>query len=58
MGVLYDTEILADSPVGYWKLNETSGTTAYDSSGNGNNGTLHGGITLNQPGPWSGGGQL
>ena len=55
MGVLYDTEILADSPVGYWKLNETSGTTAYDSSGNGNNGTLHGGITLNQPGPWSGG---
>ncbi|MFA5098893.1 MAG: LamG-like jellyroll fold domain-containing protein [Candidatus Paceibacterota bacterium] len=26
--------------VGYWKFDEGSGTTAYDSSGNGNNGTL------------------
>lgn len=26
--------------VGHWKFNETSGTTAADSSGNGNNGTL------------------
>ncbi len=26
--------------VGYWALNETSGTTAFDSSGNNNNGTL------------------
>jgi len=29
--------------VGWWKLDETSGTTAADSSGNGNNGTLSGG---------------
>jgi hypothetical protein len=35
----YDSVILADSPVGYWKLDETSGTTAADSSGNGRNGT-------------------
>lgn len=28
--------ILATSPVGLWKLNEPSGTTAFDSSGNGN----------------------
>jgi hypothetical protein len=28
--------------VGYWKLNEGSGTIAYDSSGNNNNGRLHG----------------
>jgi hypothetical protein len=26
-------------PVGWWKMDETSGETAYDSSGNGNNGT-------------------
>jgi parallel beta-helix repeat protein len=29
------------SPVGYWKFDEGSGNTAYDSSGNGNDGTLH-----------------
>jgi hypothetical protein len=51
MGVLYDTEILADSPVGYWKLNETSGTTAFDSSGNRNNGTMVGSFTYGQPAP-------
>ena len=28
--------------VGWWKLDESSGTTASDSSGNGNNGTLNG----------------
>jgi hypothetical protein len=30
----------APSPVGYWKLDENTGTTANDSSGNGNTGTL------------------
>jgi ABC-type transport system substrate-binding protein len=29
--------------VGYWRFDEGSGTTASDSSGNGNTGTLHGG---------------
>src|SRR5262245_40251867 len=29
--------------VGYWKLDEASGTTAFDSSGLGNNGTLRNG---------------
>jgi hypothetical protein len=43
----YDSEVLADTPAGYWKLDETSGTSAVDSSGNGNNGTYIGGITLN-----------
>ncbi len=28
--------------VGWWKLDEGSGTTAFDSSGNGNDGTLQG----------------
>lgn len=47
--------------VGYWALNETSGTTAHDSSGNGNTGILQlgpswdtgkfgGGLTLNGEG--------
>lgn len=45
----YDTEVLADSPVGYWKLDETSGTTAADSVGSAN-GTYTGGFTLNQSG--------
>jgi hypothetical protein len=30
------------SLVGYWKFDETSGSTAYDSSGNGNNGNVNG----------------
>lgn len=30
------------SPVGYWKFDEGSGSIAYDSSGNGNDGTVYG----------------
>ena len=30
----------APGPVGYWKLDENTGLTAYDTSGNGNSGTL------------------
>lgn len=44
----YSDIVLADSPVGYWQLQETSGTNAADSSGNGNNGTYTNGVTLNQ----------
>ncbi len=35
----------SDDPdlVGYWRFDEGSGTTAYDSSGNGNDGTVNGG---------------
>jgi type II secretory pathway pseudopilin PulG len=35
--------------VGWWKLNETSGTTTADSSGNGNNGTL---VNMNPATDW------
>jgi len=35
---------------GYWKLDETSGTVAVDSSTNGNDGTYTGGVLLNQSG--------
>lgn len=41
----YPQIVLADTPVAYYRLRETSGTTASDSSGNGLSGTLHGTIT-------------
>lgn len=37
----YKSEVLADVPSGYWRLGETDGTTAADSSGNGLDGTYH-----------------
>lgn len=39
--------ILNQQPVGYWKLNETTGTVATDSSGNARHGTYSGAYTLN-----------
>lgn len=42
-----DEAITALTPAGYWKLQETSGTAAADSSGNGRNGTYVNGPTLN-----------
>ena len=45
-GASLSSAILALSPVGYWKLDESSGTTATDSSGNGRNGTYSGTYTL------------
>lgn len=38
--------VLADSPSGFWPLNESSGTTAADLSGNGRNGTYTGSYSL------------
>jgi hypothetical protein len=35
-------------PVGYWRFDECQGTTTYDSSGNGNNGTITIGATAPQ----------
>ena len=46
--VEYMTEALALSPVGAWKFDETSGTSAADATGNGNTGTYTGGFTLAQ----------
>ncbi len=45
----YRTEVLADSPQVNWRLDELSGTTAVDSSGNGEDGTYVNGPTLGQP---------
>jgi hypothetical protein len=35
----YPIEVMADSPVGYWRLSELTGPTASDRSGNRNHGT-------------------
>ena len=40
----------SSSVVGLWHLDETSGTIAFDSSGNGNNGAINGPVTLGVPG--------
>jgi len=40
----YYSAVLKDSPVGFWKLDESSGAVAYDSSGCGNNGQYAGSI--------------
>jgi hypothetical protein len=45
----YPAQVVADGAVAYWRLGETSGTTAVDVI-SGNNGTISGGVTLNQPG--------
>jgi hypothetical protein len=42
--MLYYSSILKDSPVGFWKLDESTGTVAYDSSGCGNNAEYYGSI--------------
>lgn len=49
----YASTVLADSPVVYLKLDETTGTTAIDYSGNGYNGTYNGSVTLGVAGPLS-----
>src|SRR5262249_20602336 len=46
----YQTEVLADTPLAYWRLGDTSGTTATDASGNGRHGTYQNSPTLNQTG--------
>jgi len=46
----YASEVLADAPLLYWRLDDPSGTTATDLSGNGRNGTYGSGVTLNQAG--------
>ena len=49
---VYSAVIQADSPVAYWKLDETAGTSAADSSGNSIAGAYTGGYTLGQSGPF------
>ncbi|MGI8603552.1 MAG: lamin tail domain-containing protein [Verrucomicrobiales bacterium] len=45
----YRDAVLADAPVAYWQMDETSGTMAADAAGTPQNGTFEN-CTLNQPG--------
>jgi uncharacterized protein YjdB len=49
----YQQAMLSLGPVGYWPLNEATGTNAYDLIG-GHNGTYAGTYVLGQPGPGNG----
>src|SRR5438128_6400185 len=50
-GVGYSAVILADNPLGYWRLGESDPSQpAKDASGNGNDGTYNLGVTVGQPG--------
>ncbi|HXA28805.1 MAG TPA: LamG-like jellyroll fold domain-containing protein [Candidatus Angelobacter sp.] len=49
----YVNAVLADSPLSYWRLNDSS-STAFDRMHN-VNGSVQGGVTLLQPGPIPGG---
>lgn len=49
-GSAYRALVLADNPQLYWRVGETSGTTAADASGNNRPGTYQGGYTLAQAG--------
>lgn len=44
----YAANVLSDNPAGYWRLNETSGVTAYDIGVGGNNANYTAGVTLGQ----------
>lgn len=50
----YSQAVAAEHPSFYWRLGESSGTTAADSSGNGFTGGYGSGVTLGQPGAITG----
>ena len=49
-GLTYAQEVLLDQPLAFWRFDEASGTTAFDSSGHGNDGTYMDGVTLGAAG--------
>ncbi len=52
--IAYQTAVITDTPVGYWKLDESSGaSTALDSSGFGNHG-VYSGVIFGQSDPFGG----
>ncbi|NEO92801.1 MAG: filamentous hemagglutinin N-terminal domain-containing protein, partial [Moorea sp. SIO3G5] len=46
----YNEAVLGNNPIVYWSLDETSGSTAFNATGNGFNGTYEGGVTQGVPG--------
>jgi hypothetical protein len=55
VGSKYAERVLSLRPVGYWRLQETDGKVAHDSSPHKRDGTYHGKPTFGQPGPTKGG---
>src|SRR5438874_13602683 len=54
-GAGYSAVVLADTPLGYWRLGESDASQpAKDASGNGYDGTYNGGVTVGQPGAING----
>jgi len=51
----YSATVLADHPVAYWRMDETTGSTMADASGNANHGRYVGIYTLGQRGALAGG---
>ena len=49
-GSIYDTTVLGNSPVAFFPLDESSGTTANNLANASENGTYNGGVTLGVPG--------
>jgi hypothetical protein len=45
-GASYASTVLSDSPLAYWRFDETTGTAAHDATGNGNDAIYAGGFTL------------
>lgn len=52
----YAAEVLADAPLAFWPLDETSGAIVHDASGNGHDGSLVGAVGLGVPGALANGG--
>lgn len=50
MSILYSGIVLADGPLAYYRLDDTSGNHVQDFTGNGNTGNDHGTVTVSQPG--------
>jgi hypothetical protein len=53
-GATYTATVLADAPVAYWRLGETSGTVAEDAVGSLDGTYAATGVTLNRPGALTG----
>jgi hypothetical protein len=53
-GTSYSQQVLADSPLAYWRLGEASGTSAADASGNNRTGTYLNTPSLGAPGALAG----
>ena len=49
-GQSYASVVMADGPLGYWRFDETSGSTAKDETSGGHDGTFTGPLGLGQPG--------